>query len=102
MIGGNETVMKIRVGVFFGGKSVEHEVSVISGIQAYNAFNKDKYDLVPVYITKDNELYTGELVADIANYKNIPELLKKSTRVFSRGARCECGGRISAGISAAL
>ena len=77
--------MKIRVGVFFGGKSVEHEVSVISGLQAYNAFDQDKYELVPVYITKENELYTGEAVADIANYKNIPELLKKSTRVFVMG-----------------
>lgn len=74
--------MKIRVGVFFGGKSVEHEVSVISGLQAYNAFDRDKYEPIAIYITKDNELYTGEAVSDIANYKNIPELLKKSTRVF--------------------
>lgn len=74
--------MKIKVGVFFGGKSVEHEVSVISGIQAMNAFDKDKYDTVPIYITKENELYTGEAVGDIQNYKNIPELLKKSIRVF--------------------
>lgn len=74
--------MKIRVGVFFGGKSVEHEVSVISGLQAYNAFDKDKYEPIAIYITKDNELYTGEAVSDIANYKNIPDLLKKSTRVF--------------------
>lgn len=80
--------MKIRVGVFFGGKSVEHEVSVISGLQAYNSFDKDKYDLIPVYITKDNELYTGEAVGDIANYKNIPALLAKSTRVF---CMCEQG-----------
>lgn len=74
--------MKIRVGVFFGGKSVEHEVSVISGLQAYNAFDKDKYEPIAIYITKDNELYTGEAISDIANYKNIPDLLKKSTRVF--------------------
>lgn len=74
--------MKIRVGVFFGGKSVEHEVSVISGLQAYNAFDREKYDPVPVYITKDNELYTGEPIGDIANYKNIPELLKKSIRII--------------------
>ena len=74
--------MKIRVGVFFGGKSVEHEVSVISGLQAYNAFDKERYEPIPIYITKENELYTGELIADIANYRNIPELLKKSTRVF--------------------
>ena len=74
--------MKIRVGVFFGGKSVEHEVSVISGLQAYNAFDRDKYEPVPIYITKENELYTGEAVGDIASYRNIPELLKKSVRVF--------------------
>lgn len=74
--------MKIRVGVFFGGKSVEHEVSVISGLQAYNAFDRDKYEPIAIYITKDNELYTGEAVSDIGNYKNIPELLRKSTRVF--------------------
>lgn len=74
--------MKTRVGVFFGGKSVEHEVSVISGLQAYNSFNRDKYMPIPIYITKDNEFYTGEAIADIAQYKNIPELLKKSTRVF--------------------
>lgn len=74
--------MKIRVGVFFGGKSVEHEVSVISGLQAYNTFDRTKYEPIPIYITKENELYTGEDVGDIANYKNIPELLKRSVRVF--------------------
>lgn len=80
--------MKIRVGVFFGGKSVEHEVSVISGLQAYNSFDRDKYEPVPIYITKDNELYTGDAIADIANYRNIPALLLKSIRVF---AMCEQG-----------
>lgn len=74
--------MKIRVGVFFGGKSVEHEVSVISGLQAFNSFNRDKYEPIPIYITKDNELYTGDAVGDISNYKNIPALLQKSIRVF--------------------
>ncbi len=74
--------MKIKVGVFFGGKSVEHEVSVISGIQALKSFNQEKYEPIPIYITKENEMYTGEAVGDIASYKNIPELLKKSTRIF--------------------
>ena len=36
--------MKIKVGVIFGGKSVEHEVSIISGIQAINNMDKEKYD----------------------------------------------------------
>ena len=74
--------MKIKVGVFFGGKSVEHEVSVISGIQALNAFDREKYDTVPIYITKENEMYTGEAIGKIENYKNIPALLKKSIRIF--------------------
>lgn len=74
--------MKIKVGVFFGGKSVEHEVSVISGIQAFKAFDRDKYEAIPIYITKDNEMYTGEAVGEIGSYKNIPELLKNSMRIF--------------------
>ena len=47
--------MKIRVGVFFGGKSVEHEVSVISAMQAIAALDQEKYEAVPIYITKDNK-----------------------------------------------
>lgn len=74
--------MKIKVGVFFGGKSVEHEVSVISGIQALKAFDREKYDAIPIYITKENEMYTGEAIGEIENYKNIPALLKKSIRIF--------------------
>ena len=57
--------MKIQVGVFFGGKSVEHDVSIISALQACNAFDKSKYDIIPVYITKENELYTGDGIGDI-------------------------------------
>lgn len=74
--------MKIRVGVFFGGKSVEHEVSIISAIQAFNAFDREKYDVIPVYITKENDFYTGEYAGKIEEYRNIPDLLKKSTRVI--------------------
>ena len=61
---------------------MEHEVSVISGIQALNAFDREKYDTVPIYITKENEMYTGEAIGEIENYKNIPALLKKSIRIF--------------------
>lgn len=74
--------MKIKVGVFFGGDSVEHEVSVISGIQAIAAFDKNKYEPVPVYITKGNELYAGPAMGDISRYRDIPALLKEGQRVF--------------------
>lgn len=79
---GLEIKMKIKVGVFFGGKSVEHEVSVISGLQACNAFDKEKYEVIPVYITKNNEFYYGEAIGNIKEYRDIKSLLAKSQRVF--------------------
>ena len=62
--------MKTRVAVIFGGHSVEHEVSIISGIQAYCALNRDKYEAIPLYITQDNRFYTGAVLGDIAAYRN--------------------------------
>lgn len=73
--------MKIKVGVFFGGKSVEHEVSIITAIQAIENMDKNKYDIVPIYITKENKMYCGDLIGDISNYKDIDNLLKNSTQV---------------------
>ena len=74
----------------FGGKTVEHEVSVISGIQALMAMNTEKYDVIPVYLTKENEMYIGEGIGDISSYKDIPALLAKSQRVIMINE----GGRI--------
>jgi D-alanine-D-alanine ligase len=74
--------MGIRVGVFFGGRSVEHEISIISAIQAINALDKTKYDIIPIYITREDALYTGDDIGRISSYRNIPELLKKSRRVL--------------------
>lgn len=74
--------MKIKVGVFFGGNSVEHEVSIISALQACNSFNKEKYEIIPIYITKNSEMYYGNGIGDITEYSNIPALLKKSQRVL--------------------
>lgn len=73
--------MKIKVGVFFGGKSVEHEVSIITAIQAIENIDKDKYDVIPIYITKENKMYCGNLIGNISNYKDIDNLLKNSTQV---------------------
>ncbi|MBQ8002905.1 MAG: hypothetical protein IJ297_05620 [Clostridia bacterium] len=74
--------MKISVGVLFGGNSVEHEVSVISASQAMHALNKEKYNVVPIYITKDSKFYTGEALLDIAKYKDIPALLNECDEVI--------------------
>ena len=72
--------MKIRVCVLFGGKSVEHEVSVISALQAIASIPADKYEVIPVYITKENEFYTSFECSCIEEYANIPALIKKSQR----------------------
>jgi D-alanine-D-alanine ligase len=71
--------MKINLAVIFGGKSVEHEVSVISAVQAMASMDKEKYNIVPIYMTKGNEFYTGDNLFDINSYKNIPELLSSCT-----------------------
>ncbi len=74
--------MKTKVGVFFGGKTTEHEISVISAIQAIGYLDREKYDVIPVYITKNNEFYVGENIGKIERYTDIPALLKESQRVI--------------------
>lgn len=73
--------MSLRLAVLFGGKSVEHEVSVISAIQAIMSLDVTKYDITPVYITKTGEMYIGDDIGDIEAYKDIPSLLSRSVRV---------------------
>ncbi len=74
--------MKTKVAMLFGGKSVEHEVSVISGLQAYLSMDTEKYDVIPVYMTKKNEMYVGENIGKIESYKDINSLVSSSTRVI--------------------
>ncbi|MDE6716529.1 MAG: D-alanine--D-alanine ligase [Muribaculaceae bacterium] len=76
--------MKTNIGVFFGGRSTEHEISVISASQAMHAINKDKYDVTPIYITKDGKWYTGSALLEVSNYRNIPKLLEQCTEVYMR------------------
>ncbi len=74
--------MKTKVAMMFGGKTVEHEVSVISGIQAFKAMDTDKYEVIPVYMTKENDMYIGTDIGKIESYRDIPALLKRSQRVI--------------------
>lgn len=66
----------IKLGVIFGGKSVEHEISVISAVQAMGYMNEDKYEIIPIYITKNLEWYTGSMLKDIESYRDF-HLIKK-------------------------
>ena len=73
--------MKIRVGVIFGGVTVEHEVSVISAVQAMNNMDQEKYDIVPIYISKDNTWYTGKMLMEIDVYRDFESLKKYAKKV---------------------
>ena len=73
--------MKIKVGVIFGGPTVEHEVSIISAVQAMEHLNKDKYEIYPIYISKDRTWYTGKMLADIDIYRDFDTLKKYAKKV---------------------
>ncbi len=74
--------MKIKIGIMFGGKSTEHEISIISAIQAIEYLDRSKYDIIPIYITKNNEFYIGEEIGNIESYTNLKSLLAKSQRII--------------------
>ena len=76
--------MKTNIGVFFGGRSTEHEISVISASQAMHAINRDKYNVTPIYISKQGKWYTGDALFDVANYRDINSLLAKCQEVYMR------------------
>ncbi len=74
--------MKVNVAVFYGCRSVEHEVSIISAVQAMRAIDRKKYNVTPVYVDKNGEMYTGEDLLQIENYRNLPALIKKCRKIY--------------------
>ncbi|MDE5959815.1 MAG: D-alanine--D-alanine ligase [Muribaculaceae bacterium] len=76
--------MKTNIGVFFGGRSTEHEISVISACQAMAAIDRDRYDVTPVYITKQGRFYTSPELTEVKNYRDVPALLSRCTEVYMR------------------
>ena len=73
--------MKLKVGIIFGGKTVEHEISIITANQAITNLNKEKYEIVPIYISKNGKMYTGEKLLDLKEFKNMDELIKKCEEI---------------------
>lgn len=76
--------MKITVGVIFGGRSVENEISVITANQLIEAMDKRKYVAVPIYIAKNGKWYSGEKLLDVANYRNMEQLFRRTDEVYLR------------------
>lgn len=73
--------MKLKVGFIYGGISTEHEISIISALQAINNMNIDKYDVVPIYLSKNGVFYTGKYLLNIDNYKDLSLIPKKCKEV---------------------
>lgn len=68
--------MRPNVGVVFGGNSVEHEISILSAVEVMNYMDSDKYNVIPLYIDKDNNWYTGLHLKDILHYRDM-DLVKR-------------------------
>lgn len=73
--------MKLNVGVVFGGVSPEHEVSVISSLQAIHAMDRERYEPRPIYIAKDGSWYTGDVLFDVEAFRDLDALLQRATPV---------------------
>lgn len=73
---------KLRVGFLFGGRATEHEVSVITALQAYENLNKERYEVIPVYISKTGDFYTNPKFLDLKNFKDVQSLLLSSTKII--------------------
>lgn len=90
---GNNKTAKKTVAVFFGGRSPEHDVSVISAQQALQAFDTDRYNVIPVYIAPDGAWYTGDYLRQRSNLLLSEAGLKEVTEV-TIDIKADRGGKL--------
>ncbi len=74
--------MKKSIAVLYGGKTAEHDVSIITGVQLMDNADKNKYNIVPVYIARDGQWYTGEKLRDIEFLKTFDGNSKDIEKVY--------------------
>ena len=72
---------RLNVGIALGGVAPEHEVSIISALQAAAALDRDRFRPVPLYIAKDGRWYTGESLLDVERYQELEALLEEAMPV---------------------
>ena len=73
--------MKLSIGVIFGGRSLEHDLSVLTAIQAMDNIDKERYEVVPIYITKDLTFYSGGMLRYIDSYKDFRLIERYAVKV---------------------
>jgi D-alanine-D-alanine ligase len=79
--------VKLSIGVLFGGRAVEHEVSIISALQAIRNFDSEKYAVVPIYISRESRFYVGDALGEISSFRDPDALTGKLQEVvLVRGA----------------
>lgn len=81
--------MKLKIGVIFGGKSLEHELSIITALQAMEHIDQDKYEVIPIYITKDLTWYSSGCLRYIDSFNNfnLIEKYAKKVNLINKGGR---------------
>ncbi len=84
---------KIKVAVIFGGRSVEHEVSIVTAMQIFASIDREKYDVIPVYINKSGRWFAGERLEKVENFKNLKLGTKAPEYVFQ--ASTKTGGSLA-------
>jgi len=74
--------VKLNIGVIFGGRSVEHEVSIVTGYQTMEALDRSRYIVTPIYIARDNVWYVGEGLQDIEFFRRDHPPIESLTSVY--------------------
>ena len=73
--------MKLKIGVIFGGQSLEHELSIITALQAMDNIDAEKYEIIPIYITKDLVWYSSGCLRYIDSFNNFNLIERYATKV---------------------
>ena len=60
-----------NIAVFFGGNSIEHDISIITGVLTLNSIDKEKYNPIPIFVSREGVFYTGDALFDPDGYKNL-------------------------------
>lgn len=74
--------MKRTLAVFFGGRTVEHDISVVTGTQLIENADSRKYDILPVYIARDGRWFTGDALRDVEHVRNFDPGADGVTQVY--------------------
>lgn len=67
---------KLQLGVIFGSRTCEHDVSIISAVQLMRSADKEKYDVIPIYISRKGEWFTGQALLDMKTYTHFDPFMK--------------------------